>query len=93
VKLQIRLSGTDGSKHYAEGDEYDGDSEWARRMLINGLALPLDDAALKIAASAHQIERYGSRALVDRALELGVPKENIPAHDVVRAGRQAAKPK
>lgn len=63
MKIKILTAGNDGTRSYQVGDEYDGDGEWARRMLVNGHAEPLDAAAEKIAADTAQQERYYSAAL------------------------------
>ena len=63
MKMKMLVDGNDGTKAYKPGDTYTGDSEWARRVLVNGLAEPLDEAAKKIAASAVQLDRYQSAAL------------------------------
>ncbi|MFN3656838.1 MAG: hypothetical protein ACK4UO_06260 [Pseudolabrys sp.] len=63
MKMRILTAGNDGTRSYKVGDEYDGDGEWARRMLVNGHAEPLDEAAEKIAADAAQQARYHSAAL------------------------------
>lgn len=78
MKAKLRAAGYDGSRAYNDGDEYDGDGEWIRRQLINGLANPLDDAARKICDSDHQRERYRSQALTEAAKELR-PAAEIPA--------------
>lgn len=63
MKSKILCDGNDGTKAITAGSEYDGDSEWHRRMLINGLAEPLDEQAKKIAAHPGHKEAYGSAAL------------------------------
>lgn len=70
MKSIIKIAGNDGHKHYEPGDTIDGDGEWHRRMLVNGLADPQDDAARKIAESDQQKARYGSPGLAAQAQEL-----------------------
>lgn len=77
MKAIILSEGNDGHKSYKPGDEYVGDSEWLRKLLVNGLATPLDDEASKVIASNAQIERYGSAELVAVARELGI--QSIPS--------------
>lgn len=77
MKAKLLCDGNDGSKSYKAGDEYEGDGEFIRRMLVNGLADPLDDAAQKIVASDHQRDRYRSAALTEQAKEIR-PASEIP---------------
>lgn len=63
MKMKLLVDGNDGTKAYKAGDTYTGDSEWARRVLVNGLAEPLDDTAKAIAGSNNQLERYGDVTL------------------------------
>ena len=63
MKMKMFVDGNDGIKAYTAGDTYTGDSEWARRVLVNGLAEPLDDAAKAIAGNAKQKERYGDETI------------------------------
>lgn len=67
MKMRILTAGNDGTRSYKVGDEYDGDGEWARRMLVNGHAEPLDEAAERIATDASQQARYHSAALAANA--------------------------
>ena len=73
MKAKLLCDGNDGSKSYVTGDTYEGDGEFIRKLLVNGLAEPLDAAAEKIVASDHQKERYRSTALS------ALTKENSPA--------------
>lgn len=45
MRARLLTQGNDGEQHYEAGAEYVGSSEWIRRMLVNGLAEPLDDVA------------------------------------------------
>jgi hypothetical protein len=69
MQMKLLADGNDGHRAYKAGDTFDGDSEWARRMLINGLAAPIDARAKEIAASDLQKARYGSTALASAAAE------------------------
>ena len=73
MKLKTLCVGNDGSRHHEAGAEIDGDSDHFRRLLVNGLAEPLDDAARAIAADPAQIARHGSAALREAALGLAAP--------------------
>jgi hypothetical protein len=66
----LLTQGNDGSKHCEAGTEYEGDGEWVRRLLVNGLAKPLDDAASKVAGDKAQQERYKNEELSALGYEL-----------------------
>lgn len=78
MKAVLRVDGNDGSRGYSAGATYEGDGEWIRKQLINGLADPADDDAAKVVASAHQRERYRNASLIAAAKEIRPAKE-IPA--------------
>ena len=70
MKAKLLCDGNDGSKSYAVGDTYEGDGEFIRKLLVNGLAEPLDAAAEKIAGNDYQKERYRSTAHAGLAKEM-----------------------
>lgn len=72
MKARLLCEGNDGARHYAAGDEYTGDGEWIRRLLINGLAEPLDEQAKTLVATPAQVERYGSAVHKSAADSLAV---------------------
>lgn len=74
MKAKLLTGGNDGSKHYDAGDTYEGDGEWIRKLLVNGLADPLDDEAKAIAESEFQQQRHGSAALKAAAAEIQASK-------------------
>jgi hypothetical protein len=79
MKAQIRVSGTDGQDHYERDAVVERDSEWLRRLLVNGLAEPQDDQATAICTTPAQVERYRSETYYSKAVKKGVPNQQIPA--------------
>jgi hypothetical protein len=79
MKFRILVSGNDGSKPVKPDDVIERDSDWARRMLVNGCAEPLDEAAKSVVANKDQIARYRSNVLIRVAQGRKVPDEKIPA--------------
>ncbi len=79
MKATIKVSGNDGSKHYEPDDTCTIDSDWLRKMLVNGLAAPADDAAQAIVDNEALVERWSHDALTENALAMGVPESEIPA--------------
>lgn len=73
------VDGNDGTQHIKAGTDCRRDSEWLRRLLVNGLAEPLDGEARSVCIDPLQIERHANAALVARAKELGMPASQIPA--------------
>lgn len=70
MRAKLLCSGNDGSRSYEAGDEYEGDGDWIRRLLVNDLATPLDAAALAIVESPEQQERHHSATLKASAAQL-----------------------
>jgi hypothetical protein len=79
MKAKLIGTGSDGSRSYNTGDECNHDSDWLRRMLVNGLAEPMDEAALSVIRSKDQIERYRALPLIRAARAREIPDSNIPA--------------
>ncbi len=79
MKAKIRVSGTDGNDHYEVGATVERDSEWLRKLLVNGLAEPLDEQATELCGNVAQADRYHSETLTSLAVKKGVPASQIPA--------------
>lgn len=79
LKGRLRVASFDSVKHYLEGDAYDKDNLWLRRMLVNGLAEPADDATRAMLGKKWFIDRHRVPMLVGRARQAGVPDADIPA--------------
>jgi type IV secretory pathway VirD2 relaxase len=73
MKAKLLCDGNDGSDYYEAGKVYTKDTEWIRRLLVNGLADPMDRQAEAIAADKDQKSQHSSRALKAAAKQL--PKE------------------
>lgn len=59
MKAKVLISSCfDGSKTHKVGDEIDTDSEFVRRLLINGGAEPADEAAEALLANKRMVERF-----------------------------------
>jgi len=81
MKIRLLGDGNDGSRHIVAGSEYEGDSDWVRRLLINGHAEPLDDQAHAIVKHPEQITRYKSDALTESAKSLAPLSTDQPQAD------------
>lgn len=79
MKARLRGQGNDGKAHYEPGAIVEIDSEWIRRMLVNGLAEAMDDVTKAIAEHPSMVERYRSEALVAAAQGMSVANADIPA--------------
>lgn len=49
MKAKVLVDGNDGFRHVAADETYERDGSWIRRLLLVGLAEPLDDEALAAA--------------------------------------------
>lgn len=79
LKGRLRVAGFDTTRTYAAGEVYDKDNRWLRRMLVNGLAEPLDDATRAILGKKWFIDLHRIPTLVEKARQAGISDANIPA--------------
>lgn len=89
MQARMRVQGNDGYDSYLAGAVASRDSEWLRRMLANGLAEPLDGEARTFCAIAFQVERHRNEVLIQRARELGLQDQDIPACKLAGAAKGA----
>jgi hypothetical protein len=70
MKIKLLGSGNDGHEHYEAGTTYEEDNEWARRLLVSGMAEPMDKEARELVESEDMQSRYFSKEIHAAAQEL-----------------------
>lgn len=78
MKFQARGNGSAGGVAYEHGDVLEGDSEFARRMLVNGVFKPLDERAEHFYKAGAKHPEFISAALVGLAAELDAAEAAQP---------------
>lgn len=70
MKIRTLISGNHGTGAFDVGVELDFDSDYVRKLLVNGLAEPLDEQAQNFLAKPDQHDPYVSAAYQKIAEEL-----------------------
>jgi hypothetical protein len=79
MRIRALINGNHGGGEFQAGDELPFDSDYIRKLLVNGLAEPLDEDAIGFMARTHQHEEYQSTAFQNLAAELAQAKQEAPA--------------
>lgn len=77
MKVKAKISGFDGTKSFAPGDDLAGDGEYLRSLLANSLADPIDEAAKAFVADKALMERHSQPEL--SAVTASSPKKPTTA--------------
>jgi hypothetical protein len=70
MRVRTLIEGDHGGSHFQIGEELSFDSDYVRKLLVNGLAEPLDDHAQEFMGKTDQHDKYVSAALQAVAAEL-----------------------
>lgn len=70
MKIKTLISGNHGGGSFQAGEELAFDSEYTRKLLVNGLAEPLDEDAIGFMARTEEHAQYFSAAYQNIAAEL-----------------------
>jgi hypothetical protein len=63
MRIRALIGGNNGSRSFQPGEELDGDTEFNRKLLANGVAEPLDEQAQALLEKPEVMERYLSLPL------------------------------
>ncbi len=81
MKIRALINGNHGGGEFQAGDELAFDSDYIRKLLVNGLAEPLDEDAIGFMSRTHQHEEYQSVAFQNLAAELAQAQAELPAEE------------
>lgn len=70
MRIRTLISGNHGGGSFEAGDELAFDSEYIRKLLVNGLAEPVDEDATLFMSQTDKHERYASASYQAIAAEL-----------------------
>ncbi len=89
MKIRSLMDGHDGFAPVKAGEIVERDTDWARRALVNGLAVPEDDQAATLATDERARKRYASGALQSLAIELAAGRKAAAAAAAVTTSESA----